>query len=145
MPSDLALKTMNAVHKAVLTLSGGRLGWHVAGMPALELTTTGRRSGQSRTVMLTFPVQRGDAIVIVASRGGDDNAPGWFHNLVDHPDVSVAYGGEPARPMRARVANEEERSELWPLVTAKYRSYATYQTKTSRVIPLVFLEPITTR
>jgi|SRR5579863_2769566 len=143
MPSDLALKTMNAVHKTMLTLSGGRLGWRVMGMPALELTTTGRRSGQQRTVMLTSPVQSGDAIVIVASRGGEDRSPGWFHNLIEHPEVSVAYNGQLARPMQARVANDEERAKLWPLVTAKYRGYATYQTRTSRVIPLVLLEPST--
>ena len=141
MPSDLQLKTMNAVHRSLLWISGGRFGWRVGGMPALELTTTGRKSGQPRSVMLTSPVQQGDAIVIVASRGGDDHHPAWFLNLRDHPDVEVAFSGKPKQPMRARVATQEERAELWPLVTAAYKGYAGYQTKTERQIPLVLLEP----
>jgi len=140
MPSDLQLKTMNNIHRALLKISGGRLGWRAGGMPVLELTTTGRKSGQPRTVMLTSPVQQGDAIVIVASRGGDDHHPAWFLNLRDHPDVEVAFGGKPKQSMRARVATAEERAALWPRVTAAYKGYAGYQTKTDREIPLVLLE-----
>jgi deazaflavin-dependent oxidoreductase (nitroreductase family) len=142
MPSDFSLKAMNAVHRAFLTLSGGLIGWKVAGMSALELTTTGRKSGQPRTVMLTSPTQEGTTIVIVASRGGDDHHPGWFLNLRDNPDVTVAFAGKPKEPMRARVATEEERVELWPRVTAAYKGYAGYQQKTEREIPLVLLEPV---
>jgi deazaflavin-dependent oxidoreductase (nitroreductase family) len=141
MPTDLQLKAMNTVHRGLLKISGGRLGWRAAGMPVLELTTTGRKSGQPRTVMLTSPVQEGDAIVIVASRGGDDQHPAWFLNLRDHPDVEVAYAGKPKLSMRARVATAEERASLWPRVTAAYKGYAGYQTKTDREIPLVLLEP----
>jgi deazaflavin-dependent oxidoreductase (nitroreductase family) len=141
MPSDLALKSMNAVHRAVLLITAGRVGWRVAGMPVLELTTTGRRSGRPRTVILTSPVSVGDALVVVASRGGDDRNPGWFHNLQDDPAVQVAVGGGPARPMRARVATVAERDELWPRIVADHRNYADYQTRTDRVIPLVLLEP----
>ena len=57
MPTDLSLKTMNAVHRVALKLSGGRVGWTAAGMPVVELTTTGRKTGQPRTVMLTSPYQ----------------------------------------------------------------------------------------
>ena len=141
MPSDFQLKTMNAIHRGVLGMSGGRLGWRAGGMPVVELTTTGRKSGQTRTVMLTSPLQQGDAIVIVASRGGDDHHPAWFLNLRDHPDVDVVFAGEPKRRMRARVANAEERAAMWPQVTARYKGYANYQTKTNREIPLVLLEP----
>jgi deazaflavin-dependent oxidoreductase (nitroreductase family) len=107
----------------------------------VELTTTGRKSGQPRTVMLTSPVQEGDATVIVASRGGDDQPPAWFLNLRDHPEVTAAIGGQPKQAMRARIATPDERSALWPRVTAAYNGYASYQTKTERVIPLVLLEP----
>jgi deazaflavin-dependent oxidoreductase (nitroreductase family) len=143
MPSDFALKAMNTVHRGLLKLSGGRMGWNVAKMPVLELTTTGRKSGQSRTVMLTSPLQQGSAIIVVASRGGDDNAPAWFLNLRDNPDVEVALAGKPKQRMRAHVATPDERSRLWPLVTAEHKRYAGYQTKTSREIPLVLLEPAT--
>ncbi len=141
MPSDFALKTMNTVHRGLLKISGGRLGWNASRMPVLELTTTGRKSGEPRSVMLTSPVQDGSTIVVVASRGGDDHHPAWFLNLRDNPDVEVAMGGKAKRPMRARVANAEERARLWPLVTADHKNYAGYQTKTTREIPLVLLEP----
>jgi len=140
MPSDAFLKGMNAFHRAILKLSGGRLGWSGQRMPVLELTTTGRKSGQPRTVMLTSPVQEGDTFVIVASRGGDDQHPAWFLNLRDNPDVEVTTR-EGKRRMRARVASPEERARLWTLVTADHKNYAGYQTKTKREIPLVLLEP----
>jgi deazaflavin-dependent oxidoreductase (nitroreductase family) len=142
MPSDLQLKAMNTVHRGVLKLSGGRLGWRTAGMMVIELTTTGRKSGQPHTVMLTSPVQQGDAIVVVASRGGDDHHPSWFLNLSADPKVEVVVGGKDKRSMRARVASPEERAALWPRVTAAYRGYAGYQAKTGREIPLVMLEPV---
>jgi deazaflavin-dependent oxidoreductase (nitroreductase family) len=141
MPTDMQLKAMNAIHRGLLKISGGRVGWKTGGMPVVELTTTGRKSGQRHTVMLTSPVQEGDAIVIVASRGGDDHHPAWFLNLRDHPDVDVVVGGKPKQAMRARVASAEERARLWPKVTSAYKGYGNYQTKTKREIPLVLLEP----
>jgi deazaflavin-dependent oxidoreductase (nitroreductase family) len=141
MPSDLFFRGLNTVHRTVLKLSGGRLGWDVANMPVLELTTTGRKTGRPRTVVLTSPVRDGDAIVVVASRGGDNHHPAWFLNLRDNPDVEVALGREPKLPMRARVADPEERARLWPQVVAKYKGYGDYQTRTDREIPLVLLEP----
>lgn len=141
MPHDLALKAMNTVHRTILKLTGNRLGWDASGMPVLELTTTGRKSGQRRSCMLTSPYQEGETIVIVASRGGDDRHPAWFLNLRDNPDVTVAMRGKPPVPMTARVADSTERERLWPLVVKDHRNYAGYQKKTSREIPLVLLEP----
>ncbi|MGH9113845.1 MAG: nitroreductase/quinone reductase family protein [Acidimicrobiales bacterium] len=141
MTSDLGLKAMNAVHRTVLKVSGGRLGWKAMNMPVLELTTTGRKTGRRHSVMLTSPLQDGGAIVVVASRGGDDRHPAWFLNLRDDPNVEVALGGEPKRPMVARVANSDERARLWPQVIADHENYAGYQTRTDREIPLVLLEP----
>ncbi len=142
MPTDFAMKTMNAVHRVILKVSGNRIGWSAMNMPVLEVTTIGRKSGEPRKVMLTSPLQQGSAYIIVASRGGDDNHPAWFLNLRDHPDVQVSIQGAPARPMRARVATASERRTLWPKVTADHQNYADYQKKTSREIPLVFLEPV---
>src|ERR1700732_3693409 len=122
MPTDLQLKTMNLLHRVILKASFGRLGWEGAGMPVLELTTTGRKSGQPRSVMLTSPYQEGTTIVVVASRGGDDTHPAWFLNLRDNPQVEVAYQGKPARPMHARVADADERGRLWPLVVADHKN-----------------------
>jgi deazaflavin-dependent oxidoreductase (nitroreductase family) len=141
MPSDVVLKMMNVVHRTVLKISGGRVGFQIAGMPVVQLTTIGRKSGQPRTVMLTSPARVGEALVVVASRGGDDRHPAWFLNLEHDPHVQVAVQGGPSQPMLARVATTQERDELWPRVVAEYSNYAGYQTKTSRVIPLVLLEP----
>jgi len=141
MPSDFALKTMNTIHKIVLKASFGKVGWSAGSMPVLELTTTGRKTGQQRTLMLTSPLQDGDTIVVVASRGGDDQHPAWFLNLQANPNVDVAYKGGDRKPMTAHVATAEERADLWPKVIANQKRYAEYQTKTEREIPLVLLSP----
>ena len=140
MPSDFALKSMNAMHRGLMKLSFGKLGWQAGTMPVVELTTTGRKSGKQRTVLLTSPLQIGDAYVVVASRGGDDTHPAWFLNLRDNPNVEVTVRGK-HQPMRARVANAEERADMWPRVTADHKNYGGYQKKTDREIPLVILEP----
>ena len=142
MPSDLALKTMNAVHRVILTVSGGRLGWKASAMPVIRLTTTGRKSGQPRSVMLTSPLQEGSTLIIVASRGGDDNHPAWFLNLRDHPEVDVVVEGRPSQRMHAHIATAEERARLWPPLIAAHKNYGGYQEKTTREIPLVMLVPV---
>jgi deazaflavin-dependent oxidoreductase (nitroreductase family) len=129
------------MHRALVKLTFGRVGWQAGPMPVLELTTIGRKSGQPRSVMLTSPVREGETWVIVASRGGDDHHPAWFLNLRDNPDVEVSRKGKLKQRMRARVATPEERARLWPQVTTTYKGYAGYQEKTDREIPLVLLEP----
>lgn len=141
MPSDLMLKGMNVLHRGLVRISGGRLGWTAAKMPVLELTTTGRTTGRKRSVMLTSPHQEGDTIIVVASRGGDDVHPDWFLNLRENPSVEVAMGGGAAEPHTARVLTAEERAPLWAAITATHANYGGYQRKTEREIPLVALEP----
>jgi deazaflavin-dependent oxidoreductase (nitroreductase family) len=141
MPHNLVLKTMNGVHRTMLKLSGNRMGATVGGMPSLELTTTGRKSGVARAVMLTVPLQEKDTYVVVASRGGDDIHPAWYLNLCANPAVEVQLVGQQKQSMTARVASPEERARMWPIITGKYKNYAGYQKKTDREIPLVLLEP----
>jgi deazaflavin-dependent oxidoreductase (nitroreductase family) len=143
MPSDLVLKSMNTVHRTMLKVSGGRLGWSFGSMPVLELTTVGRKSGQKRSVMLTSPIQEGDVLVVIASRGGDDTHPAWFLNLLANPDVEVSLKDQPKRPMVATVADADERARLWPQIVASAKNYAQYQEKTEREIPVVLLTPTT--
>ena len=141
MPADFVLKGMNAVHRVILGVSRGKAGWQFGPMPVVELTTIGRKSGARRTVLLTSPIQEGDSIVLVASRGGDDHHPAWYVNLCANPRVYVSVKGEPERVMRARTATPEERTRWWPDVVKAYRGYASYQKKTTREIPLVVLTP----
>ena len=141
MPSDFLLKAMNSAHRLMISATGGRLGHDAMGMPVLELTTIGRKTGQARSVMLTAPLQEGETYIVVASRGGDDTHPAWFLNLRDEPDVQVAVKCGPRLPMRARVADPETRARMWPTIAERYKNYAGYQRRTEREIPLVLLEP----
>ena len=137
---DAFFKGFTAVHKSIFVVSKGRLLGKFYGMPAVILTTTGRKTGQKRDTMLTAPLASPDRVVLVASFGGDDRNPAWFLNLRANPAVEVTMGGS-KRPMTARVATAEEKAELWPQVVASYKGYANYQSKTDRDIPLVILEP----
>ena len=141
MPADIVLKAMNTAHRVLLKVTGGRVGYDAMGMPVLELTTIGRRSGEPRSVMLTAPLHENGHPVIVASRGGDDTHPAWFLNLRDEPRVEVSIKGGPRTPMVARIVTADERARMWPQIAGKYRNYAGYQMRTEREIPLVVLEP----
>jgi len=133
---------MNTVHRTLMTVSGGRIGWTAGKMPVLELTTTGRKSGEQRSTMLTSPWQDGETMAIIASAGGNDAHPAWYLNLEADPSVRVrTEDGE--RSMTARIATGEERSRLWTEISAKYTNYAGYQKKTDREMPVVLLEPAT--
>ncbi len=134
------MKTMNQVHRTLMTVSGGKLGWTAGNMPVLELTTTGRKSGQQRSTMLTTPWSEGDKMAIVASAGGNDGHPAWYLNLEAEPTVTVRTE-DSTRQMTARTVTGDERSELWDQITSQYTNYADYQTKTDREIPVVVLEP----
>ena len=140
MPNDLQLKVINAIHRPIFRLSKGKLLGKGAGMPVLVLTTTGRKSGQKRPTMLTTPLQFDDSIVLVASRGGDDRHPAWFLNLQADPRVEVEMDGH-TRTMTARIADPEEKAELWPRIIADHDNYAGYQAKTDRDIPVIVLTP----
>ena len=140
-PKDEIGKAVNVLHRNLVRLSGGKIAGSIMGMPVVELTTVGRKSGAKRTSMLTSPVQRGDTIVLVASWGGDDRHPQWYLNLQANPDVEIRFQGGDVERRKARTATAEERAELWPKITSKYGGYAQYQTKTDREIPVVLLEP----
>jgi deazaflavin-dependent oxidoreductase (nitroreductase family) len=138
--SEFGFKLMNAAHKAVLALSGGRLLANPFGMPAVELHTTGAKSGLPRSTMLTSPVHDATRIVLVASKGGADRNPLWLGNLVAHPEVEITMKGTTTK-MLARIASPDEKAELWPQIVSAYKGYAGYQTKTERDIPVVICEP----
>lgn len=135
--SDLRVRLLSAIHRALYQVSGGRVAGRVAGMPVLLLTTVGRTSGKRRTVPLTYFEEDG-AIVLVASYGGRPYNPAWFENLMAAGEGEVRIGRE-RRWLRARCATHDERSRLWPRIVETYSGYAAYQAKTTREIPLALL------
>jgi len=137
---DTGMKAMNLAHRTILKVSGGRLLANPMGMPTVELHTTGRKSGQRRSTLLTAPVHDTDRVVLVASKGGDDRNPEWYLNLKANPQVELTIAGT-TRAMQARTASAAEKDELWPQIIAAYKGYAGYQRKTNRDIPVVICEP----
>ena len=138
--ADLGFKTMSQAHRTIVHLTSGRVLGSAFGMPVVELHTVGRTSGLPRSTMLTAPVIDGDRVVLVASKGGNDQDPDWYRNLVAHPEIELTMAGR-RRPMRARRASAQEKAELWPRVVAAYAGYGGYQHRTKRDIPLVICEP----
>ena len=123
-------------HRALLKVTGGRYPRRILGMAPLELHTIGRTSGQRRSTMLTAPICGEDRVIIVASKGGYQDHPDWYKNLVANPKVEITIGDR-TRPMIARTATPEEKAELWPQIVGVYKGYAGYQRNTDRDIPVV--------
>jgi deazaflavin-dependent oxidoreductase (nitroreductase family) len=127
-------------HRSLLKLTGGRYPKKIMGMQTVELHTIGRTSGERRSTMLTAPICEADRIVVIGSRGGHSDHPGWYKNLAKHPEVELTID-DVTRPMRARTAAGAERAELWTQAVQRYKGYDGYQSNTDREIPVVVLEP----
>jgi deazaflavin-dependent oxidoreductase (nitroreductase family) len=126
-----------AEHVRVFRETAGKRGYDWRGTTILLLTTTGRKSGEQRTTPLIHRTD-GGRWVIIASKGGAPENPGWFENLTAEPDVTIEVPGETI-PVRATVAEGEERSRLWSLMNEDWPAYDDYQAKTDRQIPVVIL------
>lgn len=140
------IKAMSNLHTRLYRATGGRLGknWRVgaaarSAVPVCLLTTTGRKSGQRRTVPLCY-LREGDAVVLVASQGGLPTNPQWFFNVKANPEVQIEIGKRRS-DYRAHVADPDERARLWPKLVELYADYASYQSWTDREIPVVVCEP----
>ena len=136
---DGSAKLMNLGHRLILATTGNRLLAKPFGMPLVELHTTGRKSGLTRSCYLTAPIHDDHRVVLIASKGGDDRNPDWYQNLQAHPDAEIVIDGE-RRKIHARTADTAEKAELWPKVVAAYKGYAGYQRRTTRDIPVVICE-----
>jgi proline iminopeptidase len=119
--------------------TGGEVGhdWR-RGSKILLLTTKGRKTGEPRTVPLIYE-NDGDRYVIIASKGGAPEHPGWYRNLAQEPQVELQVWDE-VFPARARTATGEERERLWKLAAQQWPGYDEYQQQTDREIPVVVLE-----
>lgn len=138
--SDFTFKLANWANRTAIRCSGGRIGWIHKGTPIIEVTMTGRRSGEPRTTLLSAVAERNGAVVVIGSRGGDSKHPAWFLNMLDNPSVRVRNRAG-IRPMAARLTEGDERAELWEQVTARDDHYLRFQARTDREFPIVMLEP----
>jgi len=127
------------LHTVIYRASGGRVGHAAGGITNLLLTTTGRKSGQRRTVPLAYMDDAG-RFIVVASNGGADRPPSWWVNLRHDPKATVEIGSRTV-PVVARESSAEERSVLWPRLKRGNPFFAQYEQITSRHIPVVILEP----
>lgn len=134
------LRQLARLNTLVFRVTRGRLGGSMQGAPVLLLDHVGRRSGQARTTPLIY-LEDGPRLVIVASKGGVDDHPAWFHNLMamDTAEVELSHGAR--RRVRPRLAEGDERAALWARLVAVFPPYADYATYTQRQIPVVVLEP----
>ena len=109
-------------------------------VPSLLLTTTGRKSGE-RFIFPLFYGKTGDSYLVIASKGGAPQHPGWYRNILANPDVDVQAGTAKMKA-RARTATGPERARLWKKALEFWPPYADYQKKTEREIPVVVLDPV---
>ena len=119
--------------------SGGTKGVTIQGTPVVMFTMRGRRSGKVRKAAV-MRVEHDGTYAAVGSKGGSPENPGWYHNLIAHPDVTLRDGTE-VYEMRAREVEGAERDEWWARATKAWPAYDEYQGRTDRSIPVVLLEP----
>jgi deazaflavin-dependent oxidoreductase (nitroreductase family) len=110
------------------------------GRHLLLLTTTGARTGETRTSPMMY-VPEGDRLLVIASNAGATHHPNWYHNLVANPDVTVEVTGDTYRA-RARVTEGQERERLWAEITGQYAFFLDHQARIERTIPIVSLDRV---
>lgn len=139
MISTMERLGLNA-HQWIYEHTGGRIGRSIGGRPMLLLRHVGAKTGQHRTSALLY-VPDGKNYAVIASKGGDPKHPGWFHNITAAPDVEIQVGTQTI-PVRARVAEGDERTRIWAKANEINKGgYDVYQKRTDRKIPVVVLEP----
>lgn len=140
VPAEATMKRIGKWHVRLYRVTRGLVGRRVDGLDVLLLTTTGKKTGLSRTVPLPY-FRDGSNYLLIASFGGNHKNPAWFHNLTANPSVELQVG---AKRMRATavVSEESERQRIWQQITSEYPRYIAYQQKTERKIPVVVLKPV---
>lgn len=119
--------------------SGGRLGGRIGKAPVLLLTTTGRKSGQQRTAPVVY-LADGERMIVIGSNAGNARVPAWALNLKAKPEAEVEVGRRRI-PVRARIAEGEERVDLWRKSNEQYAGFDDYEARTDRDIAVFVLEP----
>ena len=135
------LRLVGKANVPVYRLTGGRLGGRVAKGPVLLLTTTGRRSGEPRTAPVMY-LRDGERFVVINTNAGNKRTPAWSLNLKADPLAEVEVGRRRI-PVRARIAEGEERADLWRRQMRQYAGWDYYAGKLDREIAVFVLEPQT--
>jgi len=140
---DRTAKNLSTLHQLLYRSTRGLVGRRLVDNDMCLLSTTGRLSGTTHTVPLLY-LRDGDRLVVIASWGGRDQHPDWYVNLVANPRATVQVLAD-RWAVQAMTANSAERDVWWPRVIDAYNGYAAYASRTNREIPVVFLEPRSTR
>jgi deazaflavin-dependent oxidoreductase (nitroreductase family) len=135
-PIDVSLR--GDEHVRLYQETNGEKGYIWNGAPILLLTTRGRKSGKSRTIPIIF-TRYGESYVIIASKGGSPTHPRWYLNVVEDPRVRVQVKADKFGAI-ARTAESPERERIWAEAVQTWPRYDEYQSRTSRLIPVVVLE-----
>ena len=145
-PPPWFVHTAWRVHRALHRLSGGRFLWTTSnrrGWGALRLTTTGRRSGRERSVILGY-IQDGPNLVVLAMNGWDEGHPAWWLNLESHREAVVRLARQQPRRVSARAATGAEKERLWRRWASVEPDLDAHAGQRSTDTPVVVLEPLTT-
>jgi F420H(2)-dependent quinone reductase len=134
---DALLRSIGKMNVPLYRASRGRLFATWGRAPVLLLTTTGRRSGQQRTAPVVF-LADGERLIVIGSNAGNERAPAWSLNLKDNPACEVQVRGR-RRHAQARIAEGEERAELWQKMNDQYAGFDDYDERTSRDIAVFVL------
>lgn len=133
------LRLTGKLNVPLYRLSGGRVGGKVGRAPVLLLTTTGRKSGQPRTAPVVY-LADGDNAVVINTNAGNAKVPAWSLNLEANPEAEVERGRR-RYPVRARIAEGEERERLWREHNKQYAGFDDYREKLDRKPSVIVLEP----
>jgi deazaflavin-dependent oxidoreductase (nitroreductase family) len=136
---DAGLRRLGKLNVPIYRATRGRLLGKVGRAPVMLLTTTGRRSGQRRTAPVLYMAD-GQNLVAIGSNAGNQRAPAWALNLKANPEADVEVRAD-RRSVRARVAEGEERADLWRRMNEQYGGFDDYRQRTSRDIAVFVLEP----
>lgn len=134
-----ALRAIGKLNVPLYRASRGRLFGRLDRAPVLLLTTTGRKSGVPRTAPVVY-LADGERIVVIGSNAGNTRTPAWALNLRSNPDAEVEVRAD-RRRVTARVAEGEEREDLWRRMNEQYAGFDDYRSRTSRDISVFVLEP----
>jgi deazaflavin-dependent oxidoreductase (nitroreductase family) len=134
------LRWTGKLNTPLYRLSRGRIGGRVGKAPVLLLTTTGRKSGQKRTAPVVY-LRDGDRYVVINTNAGNAKVPAWSLNLAADPEAEVEVGRRRI-PVRARVAEGEERAELWRKHIDQYAGFDEYDAELDREPKVIVLEPV---